>query len=437
MKNFFLLLSLFVICFSQNSKAQNENLLVEYELIYTYSKDSLEHFYKKNKIPQIITPVENAVDMYAITYKGEWLDSSYIVAKGVLYVPKTEEAKSEVAYCHGTRISVAQKYGINDLEQLVAIMHAADGYISYFPFYYGLGGGEKEHIYHHSETEALSVIYMIKACREELFEKIGAKTNGQLFLTGYSQGGHASMATHKMLESGRFPEIEVTASSPMSGAYDMTGTQSKSMFKKYDRPHYLPYLLISYSYAYSKLWDGDIYTVFKPPFDSQIKKYFKQPRKIDYGKIDSILPNYPSEMLLDSLVKVFETDPDFLFTKKLEENNLHDWKPKAPVQLCACYGDNEVMYQNTEVAYENMKAKGANVYKKMFGKHLAHNPCAPFAIMYSKSFFDNIRNDRKKIGKVRFPKRLLLNLGIMGANKKGKKKLKETGKVEDDAMSVR
>ena len=440
MKKITLLLGLAFLLSFQIIHAQNkspENLLVEYELLYTYSKDSLESFYKKNKIPQIITPVENAVDMYAITYKGEWLDGSLINAKGVLYIPKTEEPKAEMAYCHGTRISVKQGYGINDLEQLVPIMHAADGYISYFPFYYGLGGGDKEHIYHHSETEALSVIYMIKACREELFEKIGTKTNGQLFLTGYSQGGHASFATHKMLESDRFPEIKITASSPMSGAYDMTGTQSKSMFQKYDRPHYLPYLLISYSYAYRNLWDGDIYSVFTPPYDKQIKKYFKQPRKMDYGVIDSILPNYPSEMIIDSLVNVFRTDTNLLFTKKLAENNLHDWKPEAPSQLCACYGDNEVMYQNTEVAYANMKAKGANVYKRMFGKHLAHNPCAPFAIMYSKSFFDNIRKGRNNIYKVRFPKRLLLNLGIMGANRKGKKKLKETGKVEEDAMSVR
>ncbi|MEX2590738.1 MAG: hypothetical protein WD334_11090, partial [Chitinophagales bacterium] len=243
--------------------------------------------------------------------------------------------------------------------------------------------------------------------------------------------------THQMLETDKFPEIEITASSPMSGAYDMTGTQSVTMFQEYDRPHYLPYLLISYSYAYKHLWEGDIYSVFKPPFDKDLKKYFAQPRKIDYGALDSILPNYPADMIIDSLVNVFKTDTSFLFTKKLAENNLHDWKPEAPIQLCACYGDNEVLYQNTEVAYENLKENGAEVYKRMFGKHLAHNPCAPFTIIYSKSFFDNIRNDRKRIAKVRFPKRFFLNLGIMSANRKGKKKMKETGEVENDALSVR
>lgn len=420
-----------------NNPNSGESLLVEYKLLYTYTKDSLENYYKQNKIPQAISPVVNAVDMYEITYRGEWLDGSLIKAKGVLYVPKTSEPKAEMLYAHGTRISVKQIYGIKDLEQLVAIMHATDGYISYFPFYYGLGGSEKEHIYHHSETEALSIIYMIKACREELFDKINVERNGQLFLTGYSQGGHASMAAHKMLESGRFPEIEVTASSPMSGAYDLTGTQAVTMFRKYDRPHYLPYLLISYSYAYKNIWDGDIYSAFNPPYDVELKRYFKQPRKIDFGKLDSILPKHPYEMIKDSMVHVFKVDTSFLFTKKLEENNLHNWTPKAPIQLCACYGDNEVLYQNTEVTYANMKANGADVYKRMFGRHLSHNPCAPFSIAYTKSFFDNIRDGKRKIAKVRFPKRLMLNLGIMGANKKGKKTLKKTGKVEEDPMSVR
>ncbi len=414
---------------------QPEKLLVEYKLIYSYYQDSLDKFWKRKNIPQIALPVRNAVDMYAITYKGQWLDSTFILAKGVLYVPKISKPAAEMVYCHGTRISIGQGYGIDDLEQLVCMMHAADGYIGLFPFYYGLGGGEKEHVYQDAWTEAMATIYMIKACRE-LYPALQVSTSGQLFLTGYSQGGHAALATHKFLESGAFPEVKLTASSPMSGAYDMTGEQSKTMFRHYDRPHYLPYLILSYQYAY-KLWPGDVYDVFKSPYKELIKEIFAQPRAVDYGKMDEILPKVPKDMLKEEVVEIFKTDSCFDFTCKLRENGLKNWAPKAPTQLCACYGDNEVMYHNTEEAYKSLRAVSPNVYKKVFGKHLSHNPCAPFAILYSKWFFDNFRKGRKHPDRMPAGKALIAKLGISLANAQAKKTLRRTGKVEEDALASR
>ncbi len=313
-------------------------------------------------------------------------------------------------------------------------VYSVDGYISLFPYYYGLGGGEKEHVYQDSKTEAWAGIYMLKACRE-IYSKIGTSTSGQLFWTGYSQGGHAAMATHKMLESGAFPEIHLTASAPMSGAYDMTGEQSKTMFVHYDHPHYLPYLILSYQYAYH-LWPGDIYDIFKAPYNTEIKKLFTQPRVLDYAYIDSVLPKIPSEMVRDSLVKIFKTDTNMAFTLKLKENGLCDWAPKAPMQMCACYGDNEVTYKNTVKAVECMKADPV-VHHRLFGKHLSHNPCAPFAIIYSKIFFDNIRMGKKHPEHVPAGKALILKIGISIANHQAYKHYKKTGSYEGDALASR
>lgn len=409
--------------------------LVDYKLRYTYTVDSLNRFWKKNGMPKIVLPVRNDVDMYEVTYKGMWLDSSFITAKGVLYVPKSTKPMSEMVYCHGTRISIEQGYGIDDLEQVVCMMHAADGYIAMFPFYYGLGGSEKEHVYQDSPTEALSVAYMIRACRE-IYPKLNVPTANKLFITGYSQGGHAAMATHRLLESGGFDDISLTASSPMSGAYDMTGVQAQTMFTHYDRPHYLPYLILSYQYAYN-IWKGDVYEVFKEPYKSMIKEMFAQPRQVDYGRMDEILPKVPKDMVVDTLIDLFKNDPNFPFTCKLRDNCLWNWVPKAPLQLCACYGDNEVMYQNTEVAYNYMIQHSNRVYKRVFGKHLSHNPCAPFAILYSKFFFDNMRKEKAKPEKLKAGQKIILSLGIGMAEKQAKKKLKQTGKVEEDALASR
>ena len=412
-----------------------DHYLIDYKLRYTYTKDSLVSFWKHSKIPQILVPIRNAVDMYEVTYRGMWLDSTFIMAKGVMYVPHGDKPSAEMIYCHGTRISVAQSYGIDDLEQVVCMMHAVDGYVAIFPFYYGLGGGEKEHLYHDKRTEALSTIYMLKACRE-ICTKISRTTTGQLFITGYSQGGHAAMATHQMLESGAFPEIKLTASSPMSGAYDMVGVQSKTMYVEYDQPHYLPYLLISYQSAYH-LINGDVYNVFKHPYDSLLRVAFATPRKVDYGYVNSILPRIPKDMIVDSLFERFKTDTTFAFTVKLKENGVAYWVPQAPMQLCACYGDNEVMYQNTESAYNFMSTRTNLVHERLFGKYLTHNPCAPFAILYSKTFFDNIRKGKKNPMHVPAGKQMLVKLAIGMANNQAKKHKKRTGHSEGDALASR
>ena len=427
----FLILSAGLKAFEMPSK-----FLIDYKLRYSYTVDSLEKFWKKNGMPQLVLPIRNDVDLYEVTYKGLWLDSTFILAKGALYVPKNQGPSSEMTYCHGTRIGLDQTYGIQDLEQVVCMMHAADGYVAIFPFYYGLGGGEKEHVYQDAWTESMATIYMIKASRE-LLSAVGKQTTGQLFLTGYSQGGHASLATHKMLESGYFPEVKLTASSPMSGAYDMVGVQSKTMFQNYDQPHYLPYLLISYQYAYNVMPGLDIYSVFKSPYNRLLSEAFKQPRKVDYGYVNSILPKVPAHMVQDSLLELFTKDPNFSFTRKLKENGLAEgWKPKAPLQLCACFGDNEVMYQNTEVAGMKLKGEDNLVVPRIFGKHLSHNPCAPFAILYSKFFFDNFRKGKKHPERIQAGKKMVIAIGISIANKQAKKTLKKTGKVENDALAT-
>jgi hypothetical protein len=73
----------------------------------------------------------------------------------------------------------------------------------------------------------------------------------------------------------------------------------------------------------------------------------------------------------------------------------------------------------------------------VFGKHLSHNPCAPFAILYSKFFFDNFRKGKKHPEKISAGRKFILALGIDIANRQAKNHLKRTGKVEHDALASR
>lgn len=432
MRNFILfsfLISFFQITVASETEKFDvpSNYLVSYNLVKSHTTKTISELWKKHHIPKVILKVRNDVDIYEIMYKAKWIDSSYILCSGIYFAPKNiNNAAPIMMYGHGTQIHKHRTISDEDAQQGICLGFATDGYAACYPDYYGIGKGEGDHLYQHAWSEAMSFIYMLYAI-DELNKKINVKTNGQLFLTGYSQGGHSSFAAQKYLEELNDPRFQVTASSPMSGAYDMTGEQQKYMFQVYPRPFYLPYLLVSYQTAYRVLNTDNIYSIFKSPFDTLLPKYYSNNIDKTLDDLDKIMPKIPAEVVNDSLVEVYKSDTNFLFKIKLKENNLTDWKPKAPVQLCYCKGDREVNYKNSEVAYNNMTALGVtNIKLNNLSDKLDHNTCAPFAVMATKFYFDRFKNkgENPKMKDVPKFKKALSNI----VKKKEEKKYIETGK---------
>jgi len=419
----FLFISFQVVAF-QNVP---EKFLVSSTLVKSHSKKALKEMWKKKHIPTIALPVNCGVDIYEVIYKAPWIDSTtWINCSGIVYVPKVEgKSVPTVMYGHGTEIRKGRNISDDDAQQGICLGFATDRYLALYPDYYGIGKGDGQHLYQHAWSEGMAFLYMLYAV-EELKQQLNIQTNGQLFLTGYSQGGHASMAAHKFIEAAKDPRFVVTASSPMSGAYDMTGEQAKYMFQVYPKPFYLPYLLISYQKAYNILNSDDPYSVFKSPYDTLLPQFFGEVRNKTYSDLDKIMPKIPKDIVKDDYIKDYINNPNFPFKVRLKENNLTQWKPMAPVQLCYCKGDREVNYKNSEVAYTEMKNLGVqNVRLNNESDFLDHNTCAAFTVLATKNFFDRFKKHGKNPRLKNIPpfKRWIVNM----VKKKVEKQYKESG----------
>jgi hypothetical protein len=404
----------------------NEPYLVSYTLVKSHTKKSINALWKEKDVPKIALPVKNDVDIYEVIYRVKWIDGTWRNASGIYYVPKVKKAVPYMMYGHGTQIHKGRTITDEDSQQFICLAHATDGYAAMFPDYYGIGNGEGKHLYQHSWSEAHAFIYMLMAI-DELNKELGVVPSGQLFLTGYSQGGHASFAAHKYIEELNDPRFQVTASSPMSGAYDMTGVQADYMFQEYPRPFYLPYLLLSYQEAYHVLEVENPYEIFRPPFDTLFPSFFELNDNRTLGELNKLMPKVPSDVVDAKLIERYKAEPNFPFKVRLQENNLVDWIPKAPVQLCYCKGDQEVNYQNSEVAYETMKASGFNQIKlNNLSDHLDHNTCAAFAVLASKYYFDRFKKRGKNPKMKEMPpfKRWVRNI----VKRKVEKEFKQKGK---------
>jgi hypothetical protein len=253
----------------------------------------------------------------------------------------------------------------------------------------------------HADQSAKDTADAIAAARSALPTSTAPNVtdNGKLFLTGYSQGGHVAMATHRLLQQ---TGVSVTAAAPMSGPYALAAF-ADAVFQGQvvgSTPLFLAYLIPGYQRAY-----GDVYTSPTDVFDARYatgiesllpttgsrSDLFAQGRLPRDQAFSSTPPDpafaaYTPATAPTELAPVFALGfgPDALITNSyrlsylqdaqahpdggfpvvtdgrpaaapthplriaFKRNDLRDWIPTAPVQLCAGHDDPTVLYLNTE-----------------------------------------------------------------------------------------
>ncbi|MDB5281847.1 MAG: hypothetical protein JWO06_922 [Bacteroidota bacterium] len=403
-----LLLIVVVGGFCNTAKAANaaNGELVEYTLVKTFPIEELKAFFKLHHIPKVVLPVVNGLNIYEVVYQTTYADKSIVKASGLLYVPVgSPDSLPLMVYNHGTEMCRDRSCDFTD-EQSIGLAFSTEGYIVVLPDYVGLGKGERNQLYLNAATEAQATVDMLIACKK-LLTQLKVKTNKQLFITGYSQGGHAAMATTQLLQKKYKSTLPVTASAPMSGPYNVEKTVFDSRKNKFEFPGFLYLLLISYIES-----TGDfkqLSNILNAPYDSILPALVYGDYPID--EIDKLLPDTIFKTIKPEFYTAFENDSNSGFRKYLRVNNVFDWKPEMPMQLCYCDKDEEVDFHNSILTYDAMKKNGATSVELWdAGKKFGHINCALFAVVYTKMFFDGFRNGHPGNHGPQF-KRLLLNIG--------------------------
>ena len=158
------------------------------------------------------------VDLYKMIYNTVDAHGNPTIASGAFIVPSnTTCLEFPIAvYHHGTSLKKTDVPSNNIQETFIGKVFAAGGYFTCMPDYIGMGESPGLHPYVHGNSEATASIDMIKAAREFITDSLAMIDNGEVFLTGYSQGGHAAMATHKYIEDNNLlNEFNVLASAPL------------------------------------------------------------------------------------------------------------------------------------------------------------------------------------------------------------------------------
>lgn len=345
-------------------------------------------------------------------------------ATGALMVPSGSDpscsgARPIVLYAHGTTTDKA--YNIANIidstnaaygeSALVAATYAAQGFIVVAPNYAGYDASKLSyHPYLNADQQSKEMIDALTAARKAL-PNVGAADSGKLFVTGYSQGGHVAMATHKALQAAG---QTVTASAPMSGPYALAALGDAVYYGNVNLGStvFTPLLSTSYQKAYGNIYTNltDLYspayasgidtllpsttpitTLFQQGKLPQTTLFSSTPPTAPAGSPPSLQPTLNAitppttpaaqaplfalgfgssplltnasrlSYLLDAIANpdgavpsvttvVAAASPAHPMRQAFKKNDLRNWTPTRPVLLCGGNGDPTVFYSvNTQV----------------------------------------------------------------------------------------
>lgn len=287
-----------------------------------------------------------ALNYYTPGVKGETSNAS-----GVMLVPTGEGctgATALVAYAKGTDVQKPRTLAnpTDGETGLLAAMYAGQGYTVVATDY--LGFAKSAHSYHpylHADSEASTVIDSIRAARAAA-SLVGGNLNGKVMLTGYSQGGHSSMAAHREIEKNLASEINVVAGAHLAGPYNLSGSMKLTdAIAGYQ--FFVPYLVTSWQKIYGNIY-SDVKAAFKSPYSDWIETLLPNPTLtyttlVTSGKLPGIngeSPNQARDALFQpAFVSDITTNPNSTVLAAAKKNDLLDWSPKSPLMLCGGAGD--------------------------------------------------------------------------------------------------
>jgi pimeloyl-ACP methyl ester carboxylesterase len=335
------------------------------------------------------------ITTYSLRYStiggsGEPTDASTALMLPSGNDPACQGPRPVLLYAHGT--STAKDHNMARLRgeaKLVAALFTAQGYIVVAPNYAGYEGSSLPyHPYLNAEQQAADMSDALRAARTAM-ARLKAQPGQDLFLAGYSQGGHVALATQRAMQQGS--EFKVTAAAGLSGPYAMARF-SDTVFS--GQPNagitiYLPLIATSaqragaaiyskpeelYELQYAsgietllptrmtrselvkqgKLPKRALFALDSQPQASGAAVYFNNPHLVRTSYRDAYLQDLAQHPCDEG-----GCTPAHNLRKWMLKNDLRNYVPQSPLLLCGGSKDPSVPFFNATAAAEYFSQHGA------------------------------------------------------------------------------
>ncbi|MZD06676.1 alpha/beta hydrolase [Streptomyces sp. SID5785] len=307
--------------------------------------------------------VRHGVRAYRLTYRTVDPYGRPTTATGLLTLPTGGPHRLDiVSDTHGTMVHRDYAPSVTtDFGRVPSYLNAAAGRAVAAPDYLGLGKGPGRHPYMDTASSVTASLDMLRAARHAA-AGLGRPLTGDVYATGFSQGGQVAMALGKALEDdspGRERPFRLRALAPVSGPYDLSGQEIPALFdgrvNDTSGLFYTAYFLVAQNRLHPLYRDPA--EAFRAPYADRVEALFDGEHEEE--DIIAALPPTAKELLTPAFWARMQ-HPTGALEKTLEANDTAcAWKPSAPVRLYAASGDTDVPIGNARSCADRLAARGA------------------------------------------------------------------------------
>jgi hypothetical protein len=334
------------------------------------------------KLPEPV-PVATGADLYRISYWST-TGGAPVLVSGLMGVPQGGQPRGTMLWMHPTNADRSQSISKPSLEGVAAAaIFAGGGYLMLAPDLVGLGVSHAPQAYFHNPSTIAVTLDFLKAARQVATD-IGKVWRPELYIAGFSQGGHGTAVIHRELERRSDPAWQVRASAAIAGAYDLAGvTIPFALQGKSSRDTmYLGLFAISYA-----TYGGHPLESILAPATAPLMR-----RLLDgdhAAEIAAKAPADPRSIFTPRLLADFDAGRPNWFTAALRANAADGWAPKALVRVYIGDADVDAPPADSRTFVAGSRTLGGNVQLVDVGP-FDHVNTSYHAIPQARAWFDSL-----------------------------------------------
>jgi acetyl esterase/lipase len=334
--------------------------------------------------------VRHGVDLYLVTYRTPGMDGRPTTASALVVLPRTRDRTLRtVTWLHGTRVFRGDTGSVaENMDRGAAVLFASSGYATVAPDYLGLGVGPGHHPYMLSEPTVSVTLDALRATRT-LAARSGKRLDERVLVSGFSQGGQASMLVGRELQRSR--EFSLGAVAGIAGPYDIRGQELPAALdgrlNGISATLYLAYAITSWHRAHP-LYDSPS-EAFRAPYDRVVESLFDTNH--DETDVVTSLPHTPRELFTDEFLARLAHPTGALAEVLAENDDPCEWRPRVPVRLYAGTADTDVTFGNSESCVDDLRAHGTRDARVVNVGDVDHFTSARLALPRILTWFNDLR----------------------------------------------
>lgn len=331
------------------------------------------------ELPDIITiPRRTSILAFRLKYRTQNLKGESVVASGLVRIRsdllENPGPITMISYQHSTRIlrTDSPSESIVDPEGTGGVLYfASRGYLWAMPDYLGLGSNKDPQAYLHAHGQAVVCADFMKAV-DEWARDMGLDIRREVYLMGYSQGGHSTLALQRYLESKEnSTRFSVRASFPMAGPYSVAGVGLSAALQAKSAQQFLFVALSIYGLSNDPSLNIQLDDVIAEKYATILPRLLSG--VLGVSQATAQLPKKAQDFFTPTfLTSMLSAPEDNSVFKALEAQDVLEFQAKAPVYLVHALDDEVVSYQNSLLAEKNLTKLGSRVTLITLPKKLNH-----------------------------------------------------------------